>query len=313
MSSIRIAAVACLCLAALPVSAGQLRIVEHSMTRTDTGADFSFTFDRPPEFDRVDEGKSEPFDTFKLYLDIDGELGVWPFFEQSVFGYEGVTGSPFVGYELDGHVLTGDVFAGEVLATIETQVAELRVRPLTFNSPIEPYDPQVLPYTLVGTTLTFSMPAETFADVDGFGYIAFARGTSASLPAANFTPFDWDFWAWVSSDEGTWAGSDATYAISRADFNLDGDVDAFDLGMWQSEFAHGPGNANSDGDADWDGDVDAFDLGIWQSQFGFVSRELAAAGPPAIPEPGAAIVLVMTLAARRRKRLPLVRARARRG
>ncbi len=50
------------------------------------------------------------------------------------------------------------------------------------------------------------------------------------------------------------------------DADGDGDVDAFDLGIWQTQFGSvGPGLA---ADFDDDGDVDAFDLGLWQANFG---------------------------------------------
>ncbi len=62
------------------------------------------------------------------------------------------------------------------------------------------------------------------------------------------------------------------------DFDLDGDVDAFDLGIWQSGFGRIGDALVTDGDADGDGDVDAFDLGIWQANFG------TAVGS-AVPEP----------------------------
>ncbi len=53
-----------------------------------------------------------------------------------------------------------------------------------------------------------------------------------------------------------------------ADFDLDGDVDAFDLGLWQIGFGTTIGAVIANGDADFDDDVDAFDLGLWQINFG---------------------------------------------
>ncbi len=70
-----------------------------------------------------------------------------------------------------------------------------------------------------------------------------------------------------------------------ADFDEDGDVDAFDLGIWQTAFGNSDG-----GDADDDGDTDAFDLGIWQTQFGMTSSGVA------VPEPTSG-VLLLSLAA----------------
>ncbi len=50
------------------------------------------------------------------------------------------------------------------------------------------------------------------------------------------------------------------------DADGDGDVDAFDLAVWQTEF--GQKGAHLSADFDEDSDVDAFDLGIWQTNFG---------------------------------------------
>ncbi len=74
------------------------------------------------------------------------------------------------------------------------------------------------------------------------------------------------------------AGEGAASPTLPADFDGDGDVDAFDLGIWQTGFGTAEGATRADGDADGDGDVDAFDLGIWQTQFGTGVSE-------AIPEP----------------------------
>ncbi len=81
------------------------------------------------------------------------------------------------------------------------------------------------------------------------------------------------------------------------DFDLDGDVDGFDLGIWQTGFGTTGGAAITDGDADSDGDVDAFDLGLWQLNFGLV------AGPPAaVPSPATAPLLLTLAAALVRRR-----------
>ncbi len=91
------------------------------------------------------------------------------------------------------------------------------------------------------------------------------------------------------------------------DADRDGDVDAFDLGIWQTQFSFPAGNLSAD--FDHDGDVDGFDLGIWQVNFG-----VAAPGatpvlmPPAraVPSPGLAAILTLGLAslARRGRRAP---------
>ncbi len=69
------------------------------------------------------------------------------------------------------------------------------------------------------------------------------------------------------------------------DADGDGDVDAFDLGIWQTQF--GLQGQGLSADFDRDGDVDAFDLGIWQTSFG-VGTEL-----PAVPEPATASLMLI--------------------
>ncbi len=75
------------------------------------------------------------------------------------------------------------------------------------------------------------------------------------------------------------------------DFDLDGDVDAFDLGIWQTGFGITGGAAATDGDADGDGDVDAFDLGLWQTNFGFGVEP----DGPSVPEPHGLVIVVFAL------------------
>ncbi len=87
--------------------------------------------------------------------------------------------------------------------------------------------------------------------------------------------------------------------------NADGDrdVDAFDLGIWQTQF--GMTGEDLTADFDKDDDVDAFDLGLWQTNFGRVlegfidvDRILVTTTNPfttqsvAIPEPAGAVLLV---------------------
>ncbi len=78
------------------------------------------------------------------------------------------------------------------------------------------------------------------------------------------------------------------------DADGDGDVDAFDLGIWQTQF--GQTGQDLSADFDMDGDVDAFDLGIWQINFGTGLNA-------AVPEPAGAALLGLSasvLAIRRR-------------
>ncbi len=79
------------------------------------------------------------------------------------------------------------------------------------------------------------------------------------------------------------------------DADGDGDVDAFDLGIWQTQF--GQTGDDLTADFDDDGDVDAFDLGLWQTNFG-TGLEGAA-----VPEPATLGLLTLgVLASLRRRR-----------
>ncbi len=77
------------------------------------------------------------------------------------------------------------------------------------------------------------------------------------------------------------------------DANHDGRVDAFDLGLWQTQF--GMTGQGLSADFDGDHDVDTFDLGLWQLNFG---TGLSAA----VPEPTGAMAttLLAPLLLRRR-------------
>jgi hypothetical protein len=75
-----------------------------------------------------------------------------------------------------------------------------------------------------------------------------------------------------------------------ADFDNDGDVDGNDLTLWRNNF----GPANAVGDADNDGDTDGSDFLTWQRQVGSTSAAPAASS---IPEPSAALLLGVALAA----------------
>ncbi len=94
----------------------------------------------------------------------------------------------------------------------------------------------------------------------------------------------------IAFDGPAWRDLDQAYSLlieglafpthTPGDFDGDGDVDAFDLGLWQSGFGLARFSLALDGDADGDGDADAFDLGLWQSHFGTTPAL-------AVPEPGA--------------------------
>jgi hypothetical protein len=73
------------------------------------------------------------------------------------------------------------------------------------------------------------------------------------------------------------------------DFDLDGDVDGVDFGMWQVGYPMESGATIADGDADGDGDVDGTDFGIWQAQY--------VPDPATIPVPEPASMIIALTAA----------------
>ncbi len=74
------------------------------------------------------------------------------------------------------------------------------------------------------------------------------------------------------------------------DADGDGDVDAFDLGLWQTQF--GQTGEGLSADFDMDGDVDAFDLGIWQINFG-TGVGAAVPEPASVAMIGAGLLMVV--------------------
>jgi arabinan endo-1,5-alpha-L-arabinosidase len=78
--------------------------------------------------------------------------------------------------------------------------------------------------------------------------------------------------------------------LPAADFNHDGVVDAGDLAAWAGNFGVG-----GDADADKDSDVDGGDFLVWQRQLG--QRAATSLNATSAPEPHAAELLIMALAA----------------
>lgn len=128
----------------------------------------------------------------------------------------------------------------------------------------------------------------------------------------------WDFWQYT--DAGTVSGVSggvdrnvyqgtldemlaeflaAEPAPPTADFDGDGDVDGKDFLTWQQNYNRPRGVTYSVGDANEDGVINAADLAIWQSSFGPVSANPAVA---AVPEPAAAALATLALAALWRRR-----------
>ncbi len=136
-----------------------------------------------------------------------------------------------------------------------------------------------------GEPVLFKLTDGTTADlpmngtVDGVNRLGYS--TDASLTAE----------VWI--DNINVASAD----VVPGDADGDGDVDAFDLGIWQTQF--GETGESLSADFDGDGDVDAFDLGLWQTNFG------TGVEGAAVPEPAGAVSFLLTvagLAIRRRRR-----------
>jgi cyclophilin family peptidyl-prolyl cis-trans isomerase len=85
--------------------------------------------------------------------------------------------------------------------------------------------------------------------------------------------------------------------LRPGDFDRSGLVDQADLAILQANFGLATGALVDDGDADMDGDVDGEDLTLWQENLGRTSS-LAAS----VPEPQAATLAAIGLAALRRRR-----------
>ncbi|MBN1851808.1 MAG: matrixin family metalloprotease [Pirellulales bacterium] len=96
---------------------------------------------------------------------------------------------------------------------------------------------------------------------------------------------------------------EAIIDVALADFDEDGDIDAFDFNTWQDHFGLETGAMHTQGDADGDGDVDGADFLEWQRTYpnptnGFNETPLL----HAIPEPVAltqALLLILTVLCRR--------------
>jgi T5SS/PEP-CTERM-associated repeat protein len=102
----------------------------------------------------------------------------------------------------------------------------------------------------------------------------------------------------------------ATFATASplligADFNGDGVVDAFDLGIWQANYPIASGAGPGVGDADGDGDVDGDDFLKIQRDFGIIPVPpivALAASSTAVPEPSTLALALLTLGLCPRKR-----------
>ncbi len=192
---------------------------------------------------------------------------------------------------------TGDYAEAGVLAITadvrnlagSAETLEVRLALLGFGGPFASQQSFVLEPGSDWTPVRFDLEAERFSGFGNFNStltnlteLRFFHGTSASSPGP-------DAELMFGLDNVTAVG--AIEAVP-GDADGDGDVDAFDLGLWQTQFG-----ATGDGlsaDFDVDGDVDAFDLGIWQIHFG------TGLNGAAVPEPATLVVLVSAMALARR-------------
>ncbi len=148
---------------------------------------------------------------------------------------------------------------------------------------------------------------------------------ASGVLATGVTNIQFDFYAVHHNDntiedpffgENPFTGVDDNLQPLTGDADGDGDVDAFDLGLWQTQF--GMTGDGLTADFDDDGDVDAFDLGLWQTNFGGEAEArlshpqepwpitsplvweidvLAPVATAAIPEPGTAMLALAGLVA----------------
>jgi hypothetical protein len=81
------------------------------------------------------------------------------------------------------------------------------------------------------------------------------------------------------------------------DFNLNDQVDATDLAIWESGYGTAAGKTR--GDADGDGLVTGQDFLIWQQQFGSVALSAASA---VVPEPTSVILALILVGCSMAKR-----------
>ncbi len=197
------------------------------------------------------------------YADLpDQELrlyGVDPAATDTAWGELTVDFDDAPGLDFDGDATTRGLLHHHVLSLGSLQLDDvLEGDAVRFENPnlavflnlllAEAEDPDAATATLLLETSTFG--AAVFASKEA---TSLGSGTTGDFPAGTFAPR-------LLLE----ALSLATSLLGDAD--ADGDVDAFDLGVWQTQFGMtGPALA---ADFDADGDVDAFDLGLWQLNFG---------------------------------------------
>jgi hypothetical protein len=117
-------------------------------------------------------------------------------------------------------------------------------------------------------------------------------------------------WAQVPLSAGAAEVYNATqiplWQAHPADFNRDGQIDSFDLLLWEDQF--GASSLPFEGaDGNGNGRVDGLDLLVWQRYYGLASNQISADATTAIPEPSTILLALgggMRAIGWRRKRLP---------
>lgn len=272
------------------VHAGQLRVLDHSVELSESAASFTFTFDRAPEFGRIDPGEHVAYDTFLALFDLDGGFGL-PTAGLLRSGPVGTTGEPRQAVESAGpHRYRAHLVGGDVKLRIHSD-GTMIVAPANpgFDPAGKPFDPMPVAYTIDGDTLRFELPPGPLGSPEtpgGISFLAMTYGTAGDARLTTHPPNWLRVFGHTPIDYAAAHHPPRSITLATADFDLDGDVDGFDLGLWQAHFADdGP-----DGDADFDGDTDGFDLGLWQSALGYVAPEIDASA--AIPAPATGIILL---------------------
>lgn len=116
---------------------------------------------------------------------------------------------------------------------------------------------------------------------------AISSPNSENIFGDDLALIDTDFnFAWVDFE----AGKTLSLPSIPGDFDNNQMVDGDDLAIWQGSFG-----ADGDGDADEDGDTDGSDFLVWQRNLGTGVPATPVAG--AVPEPGAALLMVFGVAA----------------
>ncbi len=152
--------------------------------------------------------------------------------------------------------------ASDVPANLETLVSFMRIS--DDLSPTIASSVTNLQFDFYATNNSDGWERDSFDGVNPF------TGFDDTQPPAISSPLIWEI--------DVLEGPDVS-----ADFDMDGDVDGKDFLTWQRGFGIDDGSAQpGDGDATGDGNVNAADLGVWQSTYG--SGALPATSV-SVPEP----------------------------